>query len=136
MLFVVAIVQPWPVVPGLESGIWSLENIDEFAVKFVRDDMLVIGDYSLPISNFLTHGRHIGTFEVADCSRFVSFDIGMALSNIDAPPNRSALYNIQMLPIPVDNNPFEGRMAEERRRELLAEQGDIYLIKNDNKPVE
>jgi len=126
MLFVVAIVQPWPLYPGFT--IWNLDNIDEFAAKFVRDDMLVIGDYTFPISNFLKHGRHIGTFEPIECSRFVYSDIVMALARFDAPPDCGALYNIQMLPIPVDHNPFEGQMAKEKRRELLAEQGDIYLI--------
>ena len=46
-----------PIQPFRDDPIWNARTIDEFVELFVRENMLIIGDLQIQISNFVKHSE-------------------------------------------------------------------------------
>jgi hypothetical protein len=95
-----------PLLPMKGYAIWNVRSIDEFAEKFIKGDMLIIGEYTTSIYNFEKHNKYIATFNVIDNAFIVSADMMLALCDVDAPENRAAFHNIKLDVIDDDQNPL------------------------------
>ena len=108
---------------------WNVKTIDEFEELFVRDEMLIINELRVVISNFVKHNKYIATFNVEHVEmepelegegmcpyRYTHLLMLEALGKHKAPDGRRSFHNIKIAHIPDDYDPLKNPNAEYLRR--------------------
>ena len=92
---------------------WNVKNIDEFEKRFIRDDLLIVGDSEksrwiclqepipdnvgirMPIRNFVKHDEYVATFDT-DFPDSDDICILFALNKVDSPDGSGMIHNVKV----------------------------------------